>query len=162
MVSTKLYILQVEAPCCDKFIDSYEVAPGKQGFAMTMIEEFVKHARKLLRGTGDVERPEVSSVTSINTSHKYLRYTDCWQAAGSHGQRDKFSAFASALQNPLVLCSTFFVSDLSRKHSSGFHKVIFSRLTTYPTTCYLLLTACYLPLLLATHYSALTVFTSTL
>ena len=55
-------LLQIEAPCCDKFINVYDVAPGKQGFAMTMIEEFVKYSRKLLRGTGDVERPEVSSV----------------------------------------------------------------------------------------------------
>ena len=59
---TLYFVLQIEAPCCDMFINLYEVAPGKQGFAMTMIEEFVKYTRKMLRGTGDVERPEVSSV----------------------------------------------------------------------------------------------------
>ena len=47
------------------FLNLYEVSPNKEGevvcFGMTMVEEFVKRARHLLRGTDDVERPEVSN-----------------------------------------------------------------------------------------------------
>ena len=72
--------------------------------------------------------------------------TDYLQAAGSHGQREKFNAFAAELQNAPLLCSIFFISDLSRKHSDEFHHVSHVLLTTY----YLLLATWHL--LLSTLY----------
>ena len=72
-----------------------------------MIEEFVARARKLvararklLRGTTDIEMP---------------------QKAGAHGDKDKFSTFAVDLTSMTLLGAIHAVLDLANTNSNAFH-----------------------------------------
>lgn len=85
---------------CNLFQQTYEVDEGTQGFGVTMIEEFVKYARDILRGHADESRP---------------------QDAGRHGDREKFDVLAKDLQTMRLLASVFAVLDLSRTNSGNFH-----------------------------------------
>lgn len=85
---------------CRLFLQTYEVDESMRGFGVTMIEEFVKYARGILRGHGDAARP---------------------QDAGKHGDKEKFHVLAKDLQRMQLLGAIYAVLDLAQTNSSAFH-----------------------------------------
>ena len=100
--------------CLQKMEQLFAVHESMRGIGMTMIEEFVKRARDLLRGTSDIERP---------------------QAAGTHGDRDKFDVFAVDLQNMQLVGGLYASRDLAMENTGPFHHWCKSRCPLYGWAC---------------------------
>ena len=82
---------EVPAACATLFLIGLEVAPGKEGMEVSMLEEFAAFVLSRMRGTVDVNRP---------------------QDAGGHPHRDKWRALAALFASPDYLAGLYFYIDL--------------------------------------------------